>query len=326
ADHPPAVSNDNGGKYQSFKHPKIFQQSTAFASSRFKNNLCLYGAISLDEKKISGIIKVKDEQSIPQVVLKLPKGYFVQVLKEDYHTKGRFYAYIEGPLAEKAGLYISEDWGNNWQKINLDLPDYIKTLPHRAEFIENELLNIVVGQRKNVCGTNKLLEVDPFQPNTIYFGEWTEGLFKSTDHGENWFRIDSDLPFDNNYVSTLTVVKSDPERKNRLYAGFVREGLWYSDNGGGNWNKMFPLDGLIFNATSIALKDKEIYLAGEQLFHAQCEPAVYFSPDLGATWYNIMDKNLGALRIKGIALEKKSGRLHVVTSGNGCFYVDCNYV
>ena len=39
------------------------------------------------------------------------------------------------------------------------------------------------------------------------------------------------------------------------------------------------------------------------------------------TFENIYDKKLGALRIKGIDVNPKDGRIFVITSGNGAFYI-----
>jgi hypothetical protein len=41
--------------------------------------------------------------------------------------------------------------------------------------------------------------------------------------------------------------------------------------------------------------------------------------DLGKVWHDITDPALGALRYKGIAIEKQTGMIHGITCGNGCF-------
>jgi hypothetical protein len=49
---------------------------------------------------------------------------------------------------------------------------------------------------------------------------------------------------------------------------------------------------------------------------------VYASFDNGKSWINIYDKTLGALRWKGIDVDKKTGTLYGVTNGNSAFYAE----
>jgi len=232
---------------------------------------------------------------------------------------------VDGKLDQAGGLYRSKDWGESWEKLDLKLDDHIKTLPHNAEFIENELLNIVIGQRKNVVGADKLMSMDRFRKGTIYFGEWTEGIFKSEDGGETWKKIGEELPFHKDTASVLTVIKADPNREGYIYAGFIKEGLWKSVDFGNTWEKVYPLDGSTFNVNALQLggeNSNEIYIGGEDLYWSPFNPALMVSRDDGNTWKNVYDSSKGALRIKGLDIDNDSRRIFVATSGNGAFYVD----
>mgnify|MGYP005836452411 CR=1 FL=1 len=324
ADHAPNISYDNGRTYTSLDRiPGEYSSSTALVASVHKNDFLLYGA---RHKRVSScIVRSEDGGQTLEIAQKFEKGLFVQALAEDYHQPGTLYAYIDGMLEYGAGLYKSSDWGKAWQKMDWKLPEYISSLPHEKYWIEAELLSVVVYQIKNVCGANQLLCTDPHRKDTLYIGEWTEGLFMTTDGGKTWSNIGRTLPFKKDRASVLNVIKADEKRPGVLYAGFIREGLWRSDNYGESWEKVFPTDDSIYNASSVAIggpSGNEIYIASEPLYWSKCKSSVYYSPDLGKSWYNIYDESLGAIRWKGVAVERNTGVIHGVACGNSIFYAE----
>jgi len=328
ADHQPSITQDNGETYQQFikriPGEEYLPSSTALVSSKFKKGLVLYGNTERGTIR-SGIRKSTDYGKTATMVTEFPQGLFVQSLREDPQEPGVFYAYVDGNLADGAGIYKSPDWGDTWKFIPIDLPDYIHQLPHQKEWIESEMLSIVFSQQKNVCGTNQLMDIDPFTSNTLYVGEWTEGLFKTDDDGVTWQDISKGLPFKNDKGTVLNTVVLDKNKEGHLYAGFIREGLWHSSDRGETWEKVYPEDDSIFNASSVIVggtHPDEIYVASEPLYWSQSPSRIMYSPDRGASWQAIYDGELGALRWKGIAINPKSGRIQGVTAGNGAFYGD----
>lgn len=327
-DHDPFFTDDFGKNYNQYSCSSKYKNSNVFLSSHYKKDLVLFaGKVDWVGREGSAIHKSTDGGKSFEIVFELNNELTVQALKEDYHTPGRIYAYIDRLLENGAGLYRSDDYGSNWKKIHLQLPEHIRSLPHQQEWIENGLLSVVYGQQKNVCGTNQLLCLDPHAKNTIYFGEWTEGIFKTSDGGKTWKQIGKQLPFKKDTASVLVDIKADETRPGVLYAGFIREGLWRSEDAGKTWYKLFPKDNSIFNASSTVVggydKD-EIFVASEPLYWSKSESAVYYSRDYGATWTNTYDNSFGALRWKGLGIDKKTGIVYGVTCGNGAFYAKRN--
>ncbi|MGA9119162.1 MAG: hypothetical protein WB699_07320, partial [Bacteroidota bacterium] len=325
ADGQPCISTDGGKTYSSLPALDAQQNyycSTVICPSKFKSGLLVYGVTNSAER-LSAICISEDDGNHCRVVVHLRQGMFVQAIKEDPFHKGVFFAYIDGGIANGAGLYKSVDWGTTWQKMSLPMLDSLKTLPVRKEFIESELLAVTAYQAKNVCGTGQLLCVDPTRRNALYFGEADKGIFATSDGGKSWTTLGKGLPFGKGTASVLNSIKADPKRPGWLYAGFIREGLWRSKDYGRSWRKLFPVHDQVFNATAVAVggpSGNEVYVASEPLYWSRSESAVYASFDNGTSWINIYDKTLGALRWKGLDVDNKTGVLYGVTDGNGAFY------
>ncbi len=329
ADHFPFFSTDTGKvfhKIPKIEIPKNLNSCTAIAISKHKSGCLLYGVNRWEKPSIgSGIIQSFDNGNNPKVVKIFDNGLYVQALTEDPFHAGVFFAYIDGALSLGSGVYKSDDYGSTWNKVNLQLPSYIHTLPHRKNWIESELLPVVFDQPKNVCGANQLLCADTHHENTFYLGEWTEGIFKTNDGGSSWTDISGNLPFKTDSVNTLVDIKCDPKRANIIYAGFIKAGLWVSENGGRNWSKLYPKNDEPFNASSMVIGGvtaDEIYVACEPLYYSPCHSSIIFSTDRGKTFTDVFDHTLGAVRWKGIAVDDITGTIVGVSCGSGCFYAE----
>lgn len=323
ADHAPCVSWDGGATYQALAAVPAYPSSTAVVASQHRPGLLIYGlrAHRSDRSRGCCLVQSADGGDSATAVAHFGHGLFVQALAEDPFTPGVWYALLEGPLDGGAGVYRSADWGATWQQRPLALPPHIRTLPHQRDWVDGELLPVVSYQRKNVCGTNQLLCLDPHRPGTLYLGERTEGVFVSRDAGASWSALGAGLPFQRERASVLCALRADPQRADTLYAGFVREGLWRSQDGGERWHKLFPSDDASFNASAVALGGATLAVACEPLAWSPCPSAVVVSHDGGATWAELSDPRLGAPRWKGLAVESATGALYLGSCGNGCFTV-----
>jgi photosystem II stability/assembly factor-like uncharacterized protein len=82
------------------------------------------------------------------------------------------------------------------------------------------------------------IEVSPHDNGTAYiattrykFNDFAPGLFKTTDYGKTWLKINEGIP----YGAFTRVVREDDVRKDLLYAG-TETGFYVSYNGGKNWS------------------------------------------------------------------------------------------
>jgi hypothetical protein len=327
ADQTIGCSTNDGRSYQHFAElhrPANYYCSTCAAPSRLRDGLVVYG-VNNNGSQHSAFYRTEDDGATVTCSLELPAGLMIQAIREDSVQKGVFLASIDGEPKKGAGLYRSVDAGKTWTRLpGGGLPSRIQRVPQDREWVENELLSVVWYQTKNACGTNQLLGAIPGQANAFYWGEWTEGLFRTEDGAKSWTDISAGLPFKRNRPATLVCVTPDPNCPQRVYAGFIREGLWRSDDQGAHWTKSFPSDDRAFNASSIAVGgpgENDLYVSCEPLGLSPCLAALLHSPDGGRSWKDLYDPSLGALRMKTIAVNPKTGSLQVGTCGNGIFRV-----
>ncbi len=124
---------------------------------------------------------------------------------ESPHEKGVIYTGSDDGL-----VFLTKDNGEHWQNITpAGLPE---------------------------CLINAI-EISPFDKATAYiattrykFNDHTPGLYKTTDYGKTWMKINSGIP-DGAFTR---VVREDTERKDLLFAG-TETGIYISWNGGKKW-------------------------------------------------------------------------------------------
>jgi len=124
---------------------------------------------------------------------------------ESPHEKGVIWTGSDDGL-----VYLTKDGGAHWQNVTpAGLPE--------------SLINAI--------------EVSPHDKATAYiattrykFNDHTPGLYKTTDYGKTWSKINNGIP----YGAFTRVVREDEQRKDLLFAG-TETGIYISWNGGKQW-------------------------------------------------------------------------------------------
>lgn len=132
----------------------------------------------------------------------------------------------------------------------------------------------------NFGGRTRSLVIDPRNPDTMYAGSVTGGVFKTVDGGKNWTPLTDILPILN--VGALVM---DPNDSNTLYAGtgeyyqsWTGQGIFKTTDGGATWTQL-PA------TVSITYTNKLVMSAvNPGRIYAATINGVYTSPDGGATW------------------------------------------
>lgn len=106
------------------------------------------------------------------------------------------------------------------------------------------------------------VDVDTKQKGTAYFAgtrykldDFTPYLYKTTDYGKTWKRIDAGIP----RMHFTRAIRADHKRAGLLYAG-TEYGLYISYNDGASWNS-FQLNLPITPITDMTIKNNDLVIA-----------------------------------------------------------------
>lgn len=159
------------------------------------------------------------------------------------------------------GLWISRDRGSTWQRV--------ANLPNGKPFVVMD----------TVSGTP--------EERTLYYASFWNGLYKSTDSGNNWAQIGTDTSF--RYIWTLSINPANPDE---IFVGLYKGnrggpgGLYKSTDGGATWYRVqsFP-DYSIFNIDFDS--DGTVYVCATDFYDWSTDGGLYRSTDGGTTWAKI---------------------------------------
>ena len=124
-------------------------------------------------------------------------------------------------------VHVTTDDGKNWKNVTAAMPGFPE------------------------WGTVSIIEPSPFDANTAYvvvdahrLDNMHPYLYKTTDLGKTWKRLDASLPAD----VYLHAVREDPKKRGQLYLGTER-GVMFSTDDGQTWQ---PLQ---LNLPTVAVHD-----------------------------------------------------------------------
>ena len=176
--------------------------------------------------------------------------HYVVTLAMDAKNSDVMYAGTTG------GVYKTTDGAAHWGLVNNGL-------------IPKEKLDAAMA-----LGVNSLV-TDPHMPGTVYAGT-TNGLFKTSDAGASWHRIEKGLA--DTYVSAILI---DPSNPNILYAG-TRKGVHKTTDGGQTWVEANAgLTTLNIRAMALSPIDPLVVFAGTN------GSGLFRSRDSAKTWQHI---------------------------------------
>ncbi|MFH0994405.1 MAG: hypothetical protein V1844_02785 [Pseudomonadota bacterium] len=127
---------------------------------------------------------------------------------------------LMNPWDKKGKVYVyeSRNAGITWRDIGFSVP--VETLPH---------LGYVDGLATNV-------ELDPLSDNTVYVGTNGYGVYKTTNAGKDWTRMNQGL--NTPFIKGPGALRVHPRYPTTLFASTQAGGIYKSTNGANTWQRM----------------------------------------------------------------------------------------
>ncbi len=168
----------------------------------------------------------------------------------------------------------------------------------KSQSVSRDLEEVEFAGPTNIGGRVSDIEFNPVNPEIVYAGAATGGVFKSTDMGLTWTPV-----FDDQANLNIGDIGIDPNDPDIIYVGtgeangghnnFPGGGVYKSTDAGNTWE----LKGLE-NTVSIGrivvdpLNSNRVFIAAQgAYFTANPERGVYRSNDGGETWENVLFLN-----------------------------------
>ena len=154
-------------------------------------------------------------------------------------------------------VHMTPDGGNTWKRISDSLPQNLWV--SRVEVSQHDTATVYVAL------------------NGYRWDDFTAYLYKSTDYGQTWQRIGTDLPDE-----PINVVVEDPENKDLLYVG-TDHGVYISLDGGRSFMAMMnnlphaPVHDLVVHPRE---KDLVVGTHGRSIYIANVEHVQQLTPEM----------------------------------------------
>ena len=199
------------------------------------------------------------------------------------------------------------------------------------------------NEAKYRCHWTPPLAIDPFDPNTIYYG--CQVVFKTSDQGQSWSVMSPDLSTQDPshstssgglvgdnlgqfYAEVVFAIAPSPVKKGLIWAG-TNDGLvWNTTDGGGHWTNLtknipdLPKWGTITSIEASHFDPGTAYVSVDLHLVDNRDPYIYKTTDFGRTWKRI-DSDLPRHQlsyVRRIAEDPNCKGLLFAGTGNGFFY------
>ncbi len=160
------------------------------------------------------------------------------------------------------------------------------------------------------CHWTPPLAIDPFDPNTVYYG--CQVVFKTSNAGQSWSVVSPDLSTRDSsrivssggivgdnlgqfYGEVVFAIAPSEIRKGLIWAGTNDGQIWYTTTGGGNWTNVsrnitgLPAWGTVRKIEPSHFDPATAYVTVDLHLMDDRKPYIYRTSDFGKTWTKISD-------------------------------------
>jgi len=224
-----------------------------------------------------------------------PYGGSVSAVAFDPVSPGTLYA-----AAGSRGVFKSTDSGDTWADVGLGSAHSLALDPKTPSTLyaggDGVFRSTDAGTTWTLSPTRPIgthaLAIDPVTPSTLYAGTEGNGIFKSTDSGDTFAKVNVGLP--NTYAGqVINALVVDPKTPSVLYAGVYVGGVFKSTDSGGTWAAVNT--GLTGFAQTI--RTLAIDLSTPATLYAGTDSGIFKSTDGGGAWASLRAGQTTALAI-----------------------------
>ena len=158
------------------------------------------------------------------------------------------------------------------------------------------------------CHWTPPLAIDPFDPNTVYYG--CQVIFKTSNDGQSWSVISPDLSTQDSsrivssgglnednlgqfYGEVVFAIAPSKIERGLIWAGTNDGKIWYTSDGGGKWNdvtanvKGLPKWGTVRKIEPSVFDSATAYVAVDAHLLGDRSPYIFKTTDFGKSWTKI---------------------------------------
>jgi photosystem II stability/assembly factor-like uncharacterized protein len=181
-----------------------------------------------------------------------------------------------------------------------------------------------IGPSNTIGGRILCLSINPSNSNQLFAGSASGGIWKSTNAGTNWTKVETDLP-----VLGVAAIAHDPYNNNNIYAGTgevyrtdtsnIGHNIWKargtygigiikSTDGGSTWTRVFNKN----TSDLFGIKTIKFHPKTANVVFACATDGLYKTTNGGSSWSKILNKRM----VMDMAIHPTNSDTMVVGVGN----------